>query len=100
MVFRSVTREQALEAAEVLVRPLCIGIATYIINEHWQVVMVDTGSSYRLSFFEKMKDETGFLKGLSFEYKKLDKHVIADRIFTLIAAATEEWNECEREFAS
>ena len=53
MVFRSVTREQALEAAEVLVRPLCIGIATYIINEHWQVVMVDTGSSYRLSFFEK-----------------------------------------------
>lgn len=49
MVFRSVTREQALEAAEVLVRPLCIGIATYIINEQLASGNV-VRRSYRLSF--------------------------------------------------
>lgn len=99
-MFKTVSKQEASTAAEALIRPICTGIATYVINENWHAEMhVLNSSAYVLTLYEHMNDEIGFIESRQYAFVALDVNALAEVIYAHIAGVVAEWNALQEEIS-
>lgn len=97
-MFKKVSKAEAAAAAKMLIRPICTGVATYVINENWHAEMcILNSSAYLLTLYEHMNDEIGFIKSRQYAFGALDESVLAEVIYVHIEGIVAEWNAMQEE---